>query len=425
MKINCLYDKLVPVSDLNAHPKNPNTHSKEQIERLAKILAYQGWRYPVKVSKRSGFITSGHGRLEAAKLNGWTEVPVNFQDYESEEQERADIVSDNAIAEWSELDLSMINADIGELGPDFDIDLLGIKDFELEPADKREPGCNEDEVPEKVEPKTKPGDLYILGNHRLLCGDSTNIQHVERLMGAEKAELCFTSPPYADQREYNGGKELSTEHLSKFISTVYGHVNYLAVNLGYSRKYGEVNSYWDDYIKEAKECGLKLLSWNVWDRSGKGYTIGQATAMFTIDHEWIFVFGSTAKELNLTVENKHSGNIQHGTIRNKDGTTSQSSKSVTRTHRQLGTVIRTDVERDRKFDHPAKFPVILPQSYIEAMTEAMESVYEPFCGSGSTLIACEKTNRKCFGMEIDPHYCDVIVSRWEKYTGKKAELMNG
>lgn len=140
MKINCLYDKLVPVSDLNAHPKNPNAHSKEQIERLAKILNYQGWRYPVKVSKRSGFITSGHGRLEAAKLNGWTEVPVNFQDYESEEQERADIVSDNAIAEWSELDLSMINADIGDLGPYFDVTLLGLKDFEIEPADKNQQG---------------------------------------------------------------------------------------------------------------------------------------------------------------------------------------------------------------------------------------------------------------------------------------------
>lgn len=136
MKINCLYDNLVPVSDLNAHPKNPNTHSKEQIERLAKILTYQGWRYPVKVSKRSGFITSGHGRLEAAKLNGWTEVPVNFQDYESEEQEYADVVSDNAIADWAELDLSGINSDLGDLGPDFDIDLLGIEHFTLNPGEE-------------------------------------------------------------------------------------------------------------------------------------------------------------------------------------------------------------------------------------------------------------------------------------------------
>jgi hypothetical protein len=132
-KVHCLYDALEPVTTLKPHPKNRNRHPQEQIERLAKVLAYQGFRYPVKVSKRSGFITSGHGRLEAAKLNGWTTVPVNFQDYDSDEQEYADVQADNAIASWSELDLSGINADLGDLGPDFDLDLLGIERFSLVP----------------------------------------------------------------------------------------------------------------------------------------------------------------------------------------------------------------------------------------------------------------------------------------------------
>ncbi len=121
------------LKDLKPHPHNRNKHPKEQIERLAKILEYQGWRYPIKVSKRSGFITSGHGRLEAARHLKWKTVPVNFQEYTDDAQEYADIQSDNAIASWSELDLSGINSDIADLGPDFDLDLLGIKQFSIVP----------------------------------------------------------------------------------------------------------------------------------------------------------------------------------------------------------------------------------------------------------------------------------------------------
>ena len=172
MQVRCLYDKLVPISDLVPNPKNRNTHPQDQIERLAEIMEYQGWRYPVKVSKQTGFVTAGHGRIEAAKKNGWTEVPVNFQDYESEEQELADLTADNAIASWAELDLAGLNADLGELGPDFNLDMLGIKDFVLEPADKGGK-CDEDEIPEHAPARTKPGDIYRLGQHRLMCGDST------------------------------------------------------------------------------------------------------------------------------------------------------------------------------------------------------------------------------------------------------------
>lgn len=130
MKINCLYDKLVPVSELQVHPKNRNSHPDAQIQRLAQILEYQGWRYPIKVSKLSGFITSGHGRLLAAQKAGFTEVPVNFQEYESEAQEYADLIADNGIALWSELDIETIKSDIPEL-PDLDFDLLGLGDKSL------------------------------------------------------------------------------------------------------------------------------------------------------------------------------------------------------------------------------------------------------------------------------------------------------
>jgi ParB-like chromosome segregation protein Spo0J len=139
MIVHCAHDEMVPVSQLKKHPKNPNIHTPSQIERLTKILEYQGFRNPIKVSKRSGLITAGHGRLEAAKRLGLKEVPVSFQDYTDEAQEYADLVADNSVAAWSALDLTSVNVDLVDLGPDFDIDLLGIADFTIEPAEKFEP----------------------------------------------------------------------------------------------------------------------------------------------------------------------------------------------------------------------------------------------------------------------------------------------
>lgn len=127
--------KLVKISELKLHPKNPNKHPKDQIERLAKILQYQGWRYPVKVSNRSGFVTAGHGRIEAAKLLGLHEVPVNYQDYDNEDQEYADLVADNSIASWAELDLGSVNIELENLDPEFDIDMLGINNFKLDASE--------------------------------------------------------------------------------------------------------------------------------------------------------------------------------------------------------------------------------------------------------------------------------------------------
>lgn len=134
--IHCLYDKLLPIDELIAHPKNPNAHPEEQIDRLGLILKRQGFRYAIKVSTRSNFIVSGHGRRLAAQAIGMTHVPVVYQDYESEELEYADVVADNAIALWAELDYSRINDNLKDLGPDMDIDLLGIRDFTLDWHDK-------------------------------------------------------------------------------------------------------------------------------------------------------------------------------------------------------------------------------------------------------------------------------------------------
>ncbi len=411
MKINCLYDTLLPVAECSPHPKNRNKHPKDQIKRLAEILKYQGWRYPIKISNRSHFVTSGHGRIEAARFNGWDTVPVNFQDYDSEEQEYADVQADNAIASWAELDLSGINADIGDLGPDFNIDLLGLKDFVLEPADKLAPGCDEDDVPEKVEPRTKLGDLYQLGNHRLLCGDSTNIQHVERLMGGEKADITFTSPPY-NVASTPGGTNPNIRYRSKEADDK-SHDEYKDLLCGFFSsaitvsKFQYVNLGWLEGNKRALiewlyQFRSKYVDIAFWDKGGSNISPNE---VLNSRAECVFIFSCTEnpnrsvkidKPLPKGAENLFT--IDSSRVGNKD------------TFGKSGL-------------NSAKFPVEFVEHFINLVSP--KSIFDPFGGSGSTLIACEKTNRKCFMMELDPHYCDVIVSRWEKYSGKKAELLDG
>lgn len=423
--IKCSNSKVVDVDSLIPNPKNPNKHPEKQIKLLAKIIKHQGQRLPIVVSKRSGFIVAGHGRLEAIKSLGWPQCAIDEQDFATEADEYAHMIADNKIAELAEHDNAKMIQDLKDMNFNLDLDLLGMLDFKL-PEDPVEPQCDEDEIPEQVETRCKRGDIWQLGNHRLMCGDSTMVDDVERLMSGEMAELCFTSPPYSDQREYNGGKELSTEYLSKFISTAKKSVNYFSINLGYSRKKGEVNPYWDEYIKEAKNCGLKLLSWNIWNKLECG-SIGNQTAMFGISHEWIFVFGEKPKDLNRTIENISAGhNANHKGHRMPDGSIKKGKDRIVGSHSQLKTVYDCVPQKSRDdIDHPARFPVQFPQGYIESMTDLNQIVYEPFGGSGSTLIACEKTGRKCFIMELDEKYCDVILTRWEKYTGKLASKLNG
>lgn len=379
-KIHCLHDKLIDPSKLKYHPKNRNKHSKEQIKRLAKIIEYQGWRYAIKVSKNSGFVTSGHGRIAAAFLKKWKEVPVVYQDYESDEQEYADVQADNAIASWAELDLAGINVDLEDLGPDFDIEFLGLKDFVIEPADKYA-DKDVDEVPEVKEPICKPGDLWILGNHRLLCGDATNKENVERLMNGEKADMVYTDPPY--------GMNLDTDYTKM-------HNPSRATN-NHKRVIGDDQDFNPSHLLDlADETFLwgadyyrKLIlnggSWIVWDRCAANECYDR-------------MLGS-GFELCWS-KKKHKRELARITWKGCFG------------HDKTN-------DGDKKV-HPTQKPVKLAEWFFERWAKDKTNIVDLYLGSGSTLIACEKTDRKCFGMEIDPHYCDVIIARWEKFSGKKA-----
>lgn len=171
MIVHCLYDKLVPISELKLNPENRNVHPREQIKRLAEILRFQGWRYPVKVSNQSEMVTAGHGRIEAALYNGWTEVPVNFQDYDTPEMEYADSIADNAIASWSELNLAAVHMDIKGLSTDFQVDMLGIEGF------GEQPKVDDDEKDEKIDLNPQ----FIVSIH---CTSESDMQEVFEEMSA-------------------------------------------------------------------------------------------------------------------------------------------------------------------------------------------------------------------------------------------------
>lgn len=266
-----------------------------------------------------------------------------------------------------------------------------------------------------------------------MCGDSTDKATVEKLMNGEICNLLFTSPPYSDMREYNGDKNLDVCHLRKFIEVYDAYARIQVVNLGIQRADHAIVRYWDKYIEQAESIGLKLLAWNVWDKLMAG-SIGQQGAMIPIRHEWLFVFGRNPVEINRTWEKQANSITRDGgtrAVRQADGTMKDSSKgrtsgkykkmesvykyeyitSVTEGHAELGKI---------RSKHPATFPVHLPSEYIVAFTKKGGGVIEPFGGAGTTLIACEELGRKCYCMELDPKYCDVIIDRWEALTGKKA-----
>jgi DNA modification methylase len=386
MIVHCPHDALVNVKELKPNPLNRNSHPKDQIERLAKILEFQGWRYPIKVSKRSGFITSGHGRLEAAKLLKWKEVPVSFQDYDSEEQEYADTISDNSIASWSELDLSGVNADLTDLGPDFDIDLLGIKDFVLEPIEKLEPQCDEDEVPDALpEPKVVKGEVYILGNHRLMCGDSTAITDVERLMDGKKADMVFTDPPYGV--DYEGINNDSRDGLSDLLSAVFDH--YLLSIKNGAPIYCFHSDRCADLFHQEFRKRFHFSSMVIW--------VKPQLVLSQTDYQ-----------------SRHEPCIYGW----KEG-------AAHAWHSDRKQTSVWEFGRESVSGHTTPKPVDMVAHAIGNSSKIKGLVLDLFGGSGSTLIACEKTDRHCFMMELDPHYCGVILDRWQKFTGKKAHREDG
>jgi DNA modification methylase len=405
----------IEISKLANDPNNARKHSDKNLKAIKGSLAKFGQQKPIVIDSKN-VVIAGNGTLEAAKQLGWTHINAVVTELD-DLGKMAFALADNKTSELAEWDDDILKEQLDWLDKqDFDIGDIGFMDYELPDESKGNDGLTDpDDVPEVAQNVfgVKRGDVWILGNHRLMCGDSTSDSDVAKLMDGNRAVFCFTSPPYADMREYNGGKELSTKHLAKFLKAP---CDLFAVNLGIQRKDNEIVQYWDDYIQTAKEYEHKFLSWNVWDRSGFGGSIGNQTAMFPIWHEFIFLFGAEKKDINRTKKNKTAGS-KAGTNRNSDGS-SFAGHGITKEYGKIGTVIKTGLASGR--EHPAMFPVELPENYYLACSNENDLIYEPFCGSGTSIIAAEKTNRICYGMELDEHYCSIVIKRWQDFTGKTA-----
>lgn len=373
----------IEVSKLIPYAKNSRTHDDAQVAQIAASIKEFGWTNPILVDGDKGVI-AGHGRLLAARKLGYNKVPVIELKHMTEAQKRAYVIADNKLALNAGWDNNFLALELQDLkDQDFDLTLLGFDDKELDALlapEIVEGLTDEDEVPEPPkEPKTKLGDIYILGNHRLMCGDSTSIDAVEKLLDGSRPDMVFTDPPYnidyqgvKDKREKIKNDKMDDAAFKDFLTqSLYScETMYVCCSWQYSHLF-----------KEAMEAiGRKPKAMIVWDKVNPAQNLDK----YFKQHELIYYYGDFGG---------------HKTLRGDVWT----------------------LKRQRNTVHPTMKPVELIQMALEDQV-GKQVVLDVFGGSGSTLIACEKTGRKARLMELDPKYCDVIVKRWEDFTGKKAVL---
>ena len=395
MSVFCAFDEIVEINNLKENPRNPNTHPTVQLELLAQIIRKTGWRAPITVSTLSGFIVKGHGRLQAAKLAGFKYCPVEYQTFEDEEEELAALLADNKLAELAEIDVEKLT----EIFKDYefeDLDLTGYSKDEYDDLvgvfEEAELLGDPDEVPEEVETRCKLGDVWQLGNHRLMCGDSTIITDVEKLMNGAKADMLLTDPPY--NVNYEGGTGLKIQN----------------DNMGDA----QFRQFLYDAFTTANIVMKEGAVFYIWHADSEGYNFRGACK----DVDWT-VRQCLIWNKNTMVLGRQDYHWKHEPCLYgwKEG-----ASHLWASDRKQTTVIDFN-KPSRNGEHPTMKPVGLFDYQIQNNTKGGDIVLDLFGGSGTTLIACEQNKRIAYLMELDPHYCDVIITRWETLTGKKAELI--
>ena len=418
--------------------RNPRTHSEAQIAKLASSIVEFGWTQPILVDGSNGII-AGHGRLAAARKLDLQEVPVIELGHLSPAQKRAYVIADNRLAldaGWDEELLSLELAELSEAG--YDLTMTGFSNEEIEEllvgaeqalqdenSDESEDDAA-DEVPDTpANPVSRPGDIWQIGAHRVICGDATDPAVVRTLMAGEQAALCFTSPPYGNQRDYTN-TIIDWDALMRgvFANLPMAPNGQVLVNLGLIHRDNEVIPYWDGWLDWMRTQGWRRFAWYVWDQ-GPGLP-GDWNGRLAPSFEFVFHFNRQARQANKIVPCKFAGQETHlrkdgssTAMRKADGTIggwtaagqpTQETKipdSVIRIMRHKGKI-------GQDIDHPAVFPVALPQFILESYTDVGDFVFEPFCGSGTTLLAAERIGRKVRATEIAPEYVDVAVKRFQQ-----------
>lgn len=386
----------VEIEKLKPYKNNARTHSDEQIEKIAKSMKEFGFINPVLVDGNLNVIV-GHGRILGAKKLGMKEVPCLFIEDLTEEQKRAYIIADNRLAEDAGWDKELLKIELEDLkNMNFDITLTG---FELEDFDfsMDETEVIEDEFDETVpeEPTSKKGEIYKLGKHFLMCGDSTDINDVEKLMNGVKADMLLTDPPY--NVDYEGGTGLTIQNDNMDDETFREFLRVSFFNANSVMKEGAVFYIWHadsegyNFRGACHDIGWKVRQCLIWCKN--------TLVMGRQDYHW-----------------KHEPCLYGW----KEG-----ASHLWASDRKQTTVLEFDRPSVSK-EHPTMKPVGLFDYLIKNNTKKDDIVLDLFAGSGTSIIACEQNGRIAYSMELDPKYVDVIISRWEKLTGQQAErIENG
>ena len=303
---------------------------------------------------------------------------------------------------------------------------------EIDPEQKTDEPDAADDVPDApVTPVSRTGDVWVIGAHRLICGDATDPTVVATLMQGDTARLCFTSPPYGNQRDYTSGGISDWDGLMRgvFCHLPMASDGQVLVNLGLIHRDNEVIPYWDAWLGWMRTQGWRRFAWYVWDQ-GPGMP-GDWAGRFAPSFEFVFHFNRNRRKPNKIVPCKQAGQESHGStsMRGKDGkvrgwTHKGQPTQDSRIPDSVIRVMRHNGKIGQDIDHPAVFPVALPEFLIAAYTDAGDIVFEPFSGSGTTMLAAERTGRICRTVEIAPEYVDVAVKRFQQnYPGVHVTLL--
>ena len=396
-----IIEKIAPAKLVGAD-YNPREIEPHQLEALKRSIDRWGFVEPVIVNKRTGLIVGGHQRTKAAIELAIEEVPVTYVDLDDDAEKALNIALNKIAGDWDEQKLSDLLADLEKSGQD--LEDLGFDASELDDLlDELQGGAVElqgdlDEIPEApADPITQPGDLWQLGEHRLLCGDSTNAEDVARLMDGETADLCFTDPPYGI--EYSGtwrgvsSKDFGGQNTGKVENDHLADWREAFDLMGSSVAYVWHDHRFSSVVAESLEAaGYEVKQQIVWKKpfgvmSRQDYNWQHECAWYAIKKG----------HKHLWAGDKKQTTVWEATIPNHPMAPDDDSRTL----------------------HPTQKPVAL--AVVAIKNHKSQNVLDMFCGSGTTIIAAEQTGRKCYAMELSPAYCDVAVKRWEQATGRKAE----
>lgn len=398
--------KYYPLDELIPYVRNARTHRNAQVAQIAGSIREFGWTNPVLLDGEKG-IVAGHGRVLAARKLGIKEVPCIELSHLTEAQKRAYVLADNKLAENAGWDPELLKLELGDLRDfGFDLSLIGFDEaFLADLLTERTDGlCDPDELPQQPEPKTKPGDVWILGKHRLVCGDSTVATDVEKALNGVVPHLMVTDPPYGvdydpdwrNRAERANGKKIGGRSLGQVLNDV--RADWSEV---WALFPGDVAYVWHGSLhapvvaESLQKCGFTLRAMVLWVKTNP--VIGRGHYHWQHESCWYAV---------------REGKTGHWNGDRKQTTV----WSIPNMHRTQGNV------DDGKTEHATQKPVECMRRPIENNSSPGQAIFEPFAGSGTTIIAAEQTGRICLALELNPAYCDLIVARWEKFTGGKACL---